>query len=131
MTISNDRANLARVLAEALEPLKMNVLNYAPASVSGRMAWIEPLGTVPGTTFGNIQITWQLTITGSAKSNVIEQQRKLDKCADAVVQAVTDSDAADLKSISEYFAIAEPTNGAAYPAARITLVSYTSIKENQ
>lgn len=129
MTLTTDRANLARVLAEALEPLKMNVLNYAPANVTGRTAWIEPLSIVPDTAFGSIRITWQLTMTGSAKSNVIDQQRMLDQCTDAAVQAVIEKDAANLESIGEYFAIAEPTNGAAYPAARLTLVSYTSIKE--
>ena len=128
MSIKADRKNLTKCLSEVL-PDDIEVLPYAPAVVTENIAYFELKSIDPDKVFGSIKLTWDLTITTSAKAKVKDQQRSLDLLTDTAIAAIVDAEAANLESVGEYFAIQEASNGAIYPATRLTFTSFTTIKE--
>lgn len=130
MSITQDRIDLAAVLHEPLAELGVSVYLYAPSVISAKIAWLEPVSITPDKTFGSLTITWQLTITAPAKTTAPKQQQFLDAVTDAALDAVT-RDAASLSHIDEYIALYEPSNSASYPAARLTLTSFTNIGKGE
>lgn len=130
MSVQDDRAGIAAVLRQALAPLKIEGLDYAPGTVRAGIAWLDlsEIQAPENQTFAHkkMRTTWRVTITVSATLTVIEAQKQLDAALDAAMSAIVASGAADVETAGEYFGITE-TSGATFPAVRLTLSSIIDI----